>query len=189
MDKKDIYEHLANIYLDASSSSRKKRKNKKDRKFNNLLFANLAVTLSLGLFLFVNVYKNKPFISSEIAYPLYSDLIKINLNFGHFKKELYSIRLSNQSLNGYKALGFSLKKYNYKDSISLKIEFSNTSNDKSSVYLKDIPHKWKEYKIALSDFKDLSDWTMMSKLSFSVQEHSTKKMRDFVCIDNIRVLH
>ncbi len=187
MDKKDIYEHLANIYLDASSS-KKKRKHKKDHKFKNLLFANLAITLSLGLFLFVNIHKNKPFTSSEIACPLYSDLIKINFNFGRLQKELYSIRLNSQNLSGYKALGFSLKKYNYKDKISLKIEFSNASNDKSSLYLKDIPHKWKEYRIALSDFKDLSDWTRMSKLSFSVQERGTKKLRDFICIDNIRVL-
>lgn len=187
MDKKDIYEHLANIYLDASSS-KKKRKNKRGHKFKNLLFANLAITLSLGLFLFANIYKNKPFISSEIAYPLYPNLIRINLNFDHFKKELHSVRLNNQNLNGYKTLSFSLKKYNYKDNIFLKIEFSNASNDKSRVYLKNIPHKWKEYKIALSDFKDLSDWTKMSKLSFSVEERGTKKIRDFVCIDNIRVL-
>ncbi len=187
MDKKDIYEHLANIYLDASSS-KKKRKGKKGRKLKNLLFANLAITLSLGLFLFANIYKNKPFISSEIAYPLYHNLIKINLNFGRLNKELYSVRLNNQNLRGYKSLSFSLKKYNRKDDIFLKIQFSNASNDKSYVYLKEIPHKWKEYKVALSEFKDLNDWTRMSKLSFSVQERDDKKIRDFVCIDNIRVL-
>lgn len=187
MDKRDIYEHLANIYLDASSS-KKKRKGKKDHKFKNLFFANLAVTLSLGLFLFVNVYRNKPFSPLEISYSLYSEPLRINFNFDPLRKELYSVKLNNKDLSGYKALGFSLKKYNYKDDVSLKIEFSNTINEKSFIYLKDIPRKWREYKIPLSKFKDLSGWDRMSKVSFSLIDNNNKKTRDFICIENIRVL-
>ncbi len=188
MDKKDIYEHLANIYLDASL--KKKKKSKKDFKFRNLLIGNLVVlVLVFSSFFFLNVYKKSKLKgASQVALVLYPDIAKINFNFDPAKKEIYSLKLKSLNLGHYKALAFSVKKTNYKNSISLRVEFNNSYNEKAFVYVKDIPAKWNEYVINFSEFKGVSDWSDMSGLSFSVEEGNSKEKTDVVFLENIRVI-
>lgn len=186
MDKKDIYEHLAKIYLDASS--KKKKKTKDSHKFRNLFFASLAVITILGLFSFTNIIRSGKPVLSKVALVLYPDIVRINFNFDPAKKEVYDIDLNKLNLTRYKSLVFSIKKTNYKDSMYLKIEWTNIFNEKSSIYLKDIQHKWKEYELPFSDFKDISDWSEMSSLAFIVEEWNAQNKRDIILLDNIRVV-
>jgi len=188
MDKKDIYEHLANIYLDASL--KKKKKSKKDFKFRNLLIGNLVVlVLVFSSFSFFDVYKkSKLKAASQVALVIYPDIAKINFNFDPAKKEIYSLNLKNLDLGRYKALAFSVKKINYKNNISLRVEFGNSFNEKAFVYVKDIPAKWNEYVVKFSEFKGISDWSNMSLLSFSVEEWNSKEKQDVVYLENIRVV-
>ena len=59
MDKRDIYEHLANIYLDASSS--KKKKNKKKHKFNRYILTGSVVVILLGFVSVVSLNRKSLF--------------------------------------------------------------------------------------------------------------------------------
>lgn len=185
MDKKDIYEHLANIYLDVSSKKKKRRQD--DFKFRNLFFVSISLIIGLSILLF-NAFRYKNFNSSQIALVLHHDFVKINFNFDPTQKEIYSIALNKLNLNRYKALAFSAKKTNHNDAISLRIEFNNTFNEKSFVYLRDISHKWKEFTIAFTDFKGITDWSEMSMLSFVMEEWNAKEKKDIVYLDNIRLL-
>jgi hypothetical protein len=188
MDKKEIYEHLAKIYLDASSKSRKKKKTKvSSGLFRNLFFLSLTVVLALGLVLFNTFTKRRNF-NSEVALVLAPDALKINFNFDPAKKEIYALSLNKLDLSRYHALGFSVKRQNFQDSISLRVEFINAFKEKSEVYIRDIPHKWKDYKINLSTFKRISDWTEMIVLSFGVEEWNAKFKKGLVYIDNVRLL-
>jgi len=184
MDRKEIYEHLAKIYLD--SSSKRKRKPKKYPLFKILFFISSAVIFGLSIFLFT-VLNNKP-LNSELALILQPDAVKINFNFDPAKKEIYSLDLNKSDLTRFKALGFSVKKANYNDNISLRIEFTSAFREKSEIYLKNIAHRWQDYRIGLSDFKNISDWTHMLNLSFIVEEWNVKKKGDIVYIDNVRFL-
>jgi hypothetical protein len=88
MNKKDIYEHLANIYLDASL--KKKKKSHKYSKFKTSVLLGLPVIFLFFLLLFFTPLKNKPFfagltknkpINSELALLISADTAKINFNF------------------------------------------------------------------------------------------------------------
>lgn len=186
MDKKDIYEHLAKIYLDASSG-RKKKPQKYPPLFKNLFFISLLFIFGLTTFLIINLPKNKP-LNSEIALFLQNDVTKINFHFDPAKKEIYSVSLNNLNLARFKALAFSLKKANFRDKISLRVEFTSVFKEKSEVYLKNISHKWQDYRINLSEFKDISNWLRMSSLSFIVEEWNVKEKKGAVYIDNVRLL-
>lgn len=187
MDKKDIYEHLAKIYLDASS--KKKKKNKHHQKVLRHPFFIFAVVflLGFGVFSFLNFKKGRHF-SSQVALVVSPDALKINFNFNPAKKEIYSLDLNKLNLTKFKALGFSVKKADFKDNISLKVEFINKFNERSEIYLKNIPHKWYNYKIDFSEFKNISDWREMSTLAFAVEEWNARKNSGVVYIDNIRFL-
>lgn len=187
MEKKDIYEHLAKIYLDASS--KKKKENKANIKvLKHPVFVSFSlIILVTGTFLSFNLLKSKPGYS-EVALFLSNDALKINFNFDPAKKEILSLNLNKLDLSKYKTLGFSIKKDNFKDNIALRVEFTNSFNEKSEIYLKDIPHKWSDYKINFSDFKNISNWREMVTLAFAVEEWNAKNDKDVVYIDNVRLI-
>ncbi len=186
MDKKDIYEHLAKIYLDASSKKVKKRR-AYPKIFKNLLLVSILLIIASSAILFIAFPKNKPF-NSEIALVLLSDAAKMNFNFDPAKKETYSLDLRKLNLSSFRALGFSVKKTNYEEQISLRIEFVNAFKEKSEIYLKALPHKWQDFKIALSEFKKISDWSEITNLTFTVEEWNVREKKGVVYIDNVRLL-
>ena len=200
MSKKDIYEHLANIYWNASSKKKNKSIRPHPKIFKNLFFMSIAIIFSLTTLLIFMFSSNKKkyvltnlqgdrFISSELVLVLQPDIVKINFNFDPAKEEIYSLNLNGLDLVKFKALGFSVRKANYQDKIILKVEFTNTFNKKSEIYLNEIPaYKWRDYKISFGEFKDINDWSSMLKLAFIVEEGNTKDKRGVVYIDNIRFL-
>ena len=110
MDKKEIYEHLANIYLDASlKSTRKKRKLKSYSKpIRNLIIGACVVILALGSKIAYSNFNNYSK-SAQIALFLYQDTAKLNFNFDPAKKETFSLDLKQLSLAKYKSLAFALR--------------------------------------------------------------------------------
>ena len=185
MDKKDIYEHLANIYLDASL--KRKKQGREYISFKSVVFLSAAFVFGLTALSILNSRKDKP-ANSEVALLLQTEAIKINFNFDPVKKEIYSINLNKLDLNRFRAVGFSVKKANFQDRISLRVEFANAFREKSEIYVKNIPHRWQEYRILFSNFKNLTDWSEMSKLSFAVEEWNSQEKRGVVYIDNVRFL-
>lgn len=186
MDKKDIYEHLAKIYLDASSKRKKKRKGYPNF-LKNIFLAGLVLVFVVSVSLLASFEKDRPY-NSHTLLVLSPGVIKINFDFNPAKKEIYCLDLNNLNLNKYKTLGFALKKQNYNDNISLRVEFITAFKEKAEVYLKDIPHKWQEYKINLSQFKGISDWSELDRLAFIVEEWNAKEKKGLVYIDNVRVI-
>jgi hypothetical protein len=186
MDKKDIYEHLAKIYLDASSKKKKKVKGY-SKIFKNLFFVSVLFIFTLSSVLFLNFKRGKSF-NSEIALVLLSEAAKINFHFDPARKETYSLNLNNLDLTRYRQLGFSLKNVTYKNGISMRVEFANNFKEKSEVYFKDIPHNWQDYRVKLSEFKGISDWSGMRNLTFAIEEWNAREKKGVVYIDNIRLL-
>jgi len=188
MDKKDIYEHLAKIYLDVSSEKKKKSKaHRRTFVFRRVFLIGIIFIFGLSAFLIANFSRSRPF-HSEISLVLVPDPVKINFNFNPAKKEIFSLNLNHLDITKFKALGFSVKKINYADSISLRVEFNSAFKEKSETYFKNISHHWHDYKINLSDFKGISDWSDMSSLAMVVEEWNTKEKKGVVYIDNIRLL-
>ena len=189
MDKKEIYEHLANIYLDASSKlPKKKRKSKAYPKtIRNLIFVGLLLVLGLGSGItYSNLnYRNH---NTQIALFLFQDTAKLNFNFDPAKKETFSLNLKQLNLSKYKTLAFGVRKTNPKDTISLRIEFVNRFNEKSETYVKDISSKWTEHRIDFSRFAKMNNWGQMKILSFSVEEWNAREKSGIVYLDNIRVI-
>ncbi len=185
MDKKDIYEHLAKIYLDASLNKPKKKKEYPHLKL--IFFFAITLIFSFTALILPQITKSK-FQNSEISLVIQPDMVKINFNFDPAKKEIYSVNLNRLNLAKYKSLAFAVKKANYKDLTSLRVEFTNTFKEKSEIYLKDIPHRWHNFKLAFSDFKGVTDWSEMSNISFIIEQWNTKEKHGVVLVENIRFI-
>ena len=186
MDKKDIYEHLAKIYLD-NSAVKKKRQKSDSFKYRAWVIA--AVVIILGALAVISFLASRRKISlSEMALILTHETVKVNFNFDPAKKDIYYLDLNKANLASYKEFAFSIKKANYSDNISLRVEFSNIYKEKSELYVKDISNKWQECVFRLSDFKNITDWTEMSRLSFIIEEWNSTDKRGAIYLDNVRLL-
>jgi len=188
VNKKEIYEHLANIYLDASlKSSKKKRKLLLPPRIKYTAIA-LSVVLFLGigsLAVFNRVSRSN---NSQLALFLHHDTAKINFNFDPAKKETFTINLKQLNLSRYQALAFSARKTNPSDVIFLRVEFVNRFDEKSEIYIKDISSKWRSHQIDFAKFAKLVDWHQMKSLVFSVEEWNAREKSGIVYLDNIRVI-
>ncbi|MCX5694866.1 MAG: hypothetical protein NT014_07120 [Candidatus Omnitrophica bacterium] len=189
MNKKEIYEHLANIYLDASSKSSKKKHKfgSYPKTIQRIFLVGLVMALGAGSFYtYSNTHQQNQF--GETALFLYQGPAKINFNFDPATKEMFALNLKQLNLSKYKVLGFAIRKTNPKDIISLRIEFTNRFNEKSEIYIKDITDKWTDYKINLSRFGRMEYWTQMKELAFSIEKWNAREKSGIVFLDNIRVL-
>lgn len=188
MDKKEIYEHLANIYLDASSKSSKKkhRLSSYPKPVQGIFLLGLVMVLGSGsLIAYSHLTNRSP--AGEIALFLHQDTVKINFNFDPAKKETFFLNLKQLNLSKYKTLAFMVRKTNPKDVISMRVEFTNRFNERSEIYIKDISHKWTDHKINLSRFDRMEYWSQMKELAFSIEEWNAKEKSGIVYLDNIRV--
>lgn len=130
----------------------------------------------------------KSFIAPNVSLVFKTDAAKINFDFNSAKKEVFTVDLARLNLSGYKAVSFALRKNNFRDDIHLRVELTDLFKEKSEVYVHDISNKWKEYKINLSDFKNISNWKQMLELAFVAEEWNTKEKQGIVYIDNVRFL-
>jgi hypothetical protein len=189
VNKKEIYEHLANIYLDASlkSSKKKQRFGFNFKPTQSIFFAGVLMVLGLGSFTAYTHFPHRT-TDSQIALFLHQDTAKINFNFDPAKKEIFSLNLKQLDLSKYKTLAFNVKKTHSSDIISLRVEFTNRFNEKSEFYIKDISNKWTDEKINFKNFVKLNGWTQMKELAFSVEEWNAREKSGIVYLDNIRIL-
>ena len=189
MNKKEIYEHLANIYLDASSKSSKKRHgfNAYSKTTQVIILVGLAIVLGLGGFNTYARISNHATVG-QIALFLHPDTAKINFNFDPAKKETFFLNLKHLNLSKYKTLSFAVRKTNPKDIISLRVEFTNRFNEKSEIYIKDISSKWAGKKIDFKNFAKINNWNQMKELAFSIEEWNAREKSGIVYLDNICVL-
>ena len=188
VNKKEIYEHLANIYLDASSKSSKKKQRFSSylKPVQGILLLGLAIVLVGSFTTYFNVYNRAPM--SQIALFLHQDAAKINFNFDPAKKEVFSLDLKQLDLSKYKTLSFRVRKTDSNDIISLRVEFTNRFNERSEVYIKDISSKWTDKKIDFKNFAKMNNWSQMKELAFSIEEWNAREKSGIVYLDNISVL-
>jgi len=189
VNKKEIYEHLANIYLDASLKSSKKRSKfgSYPKQVQALFLSGLVMVLGSASFLAFSGFTRyrQP---SQIALHLHHNTAKINFNFDPAIKEVFAINLNNLNLKDYNNLAFSVRKTNPQDVISLRVEFTNRFNERSEYYIKNISNKWTDHKINLSRFGRKEFWSQMKELAFAIEEWNAREKTGIVYLDNIRVL-
>lgn len=188
MNKKEIYEHLANIYLDASSKSAQKKNKLRSLAKSIKSVAVVGLVVALGLGSALTYFQTKRYNQhGQIALFLHQDNVKINFNFDPAKKETFTLNLKNLNLSKYKALAFSVRKTNPKDIIALRVEFVNRFNEKSETYIRNIPSKWTEQRINFSQFAKLDNWSQMKEVNFSVEEWNAREKSGVVYLENIKV--
>lgn len=183
MKKREIYDHLADIYL--STPKKKKTKAAKFSQFKQAFL--ISVVVGVTFFIAVSIVRI-PRGSSQIALVVQAEPVKINYNLGVIKKEIYSLDLSNLDLAKFKTVGFSLRKTNPRDNIHLRVELRSSFNEISEIYIDNITNRWQEFKLAFNEFPGISDWSRLTRISFVMEEWNTREKKGIVYLDDVKFL-
>ena len=186
-NRKQINEHLSNIYF---SNNKKPRKGPKEPKsfFRLCVLIASFIFFVTGSLFFVNsriLYKNKSRTDKYIVY----GIIKLNYNFtkGSPKKEKISMDLANLDVRGFKNFEFSIRKLSesYQQNLSIELAIENYFNEKSDYFITLNTNNWQRFKIGLSDLRGITDWSNLKSLSFKLDEYNAQSRSGTVLIDEI----
>jgi hypothetical protein len=188
MTKEEIYEHLANVYL-----GKKKSIPKKEKRLTISVLIGLNAILILGLFGFT-VGKwdlfNKPDVTPQqslLSLTLGNYPLRLTYNFGEDKPQIqnFSMHLPNIDLRKFDSLIFSIRSFKGKTPKLLKISLENKKRESSRVYFSDISERWQKVTIPLDRFKDITDWSAITKISFIFEAWNLDSKNGKVLIDNV----
>lgn len=189
MRSREVYEHLAQIYLD-NAADRKKKSRPQRKLFFKYFLPAISIIIIAGLVFALSslIRKEEAATKKDFALVIEPGLTRINFDFNLAKKETLSYNLSDSDLRNYKVLSFFARTANPKDKLHLRVELSNKFGELSELYLEDISAKWQDFKVNLADFKKINNWSSLSELKFVLEDWNTKEKKGRVYIDNIRFL-
>lgn len=192
MAKTDIYEYLAKVYLGSSRADLKKKNQIPPKSgLKNLFKLGILVLAAfvLAAILLATISLTKHIsLKSKLALILEPNIVKIAYNLDTAKKSTATFDLRGVNLLGFKTLGFRARRSYYQENLHLRIEFISGFKEVSQFYIKQIPRQWQDFKVELSNFKEISDWSNLNELKFIVEEWNIQDKRGTVYIDNIHFL-
>ncbi len=194
--KEDIYNHLAKVYLNASSDKERESRINKGRERLRILLRPLSIAcicfllISITIILWQRRASQSPQVKDEIV--IGSRISKINFrseDLDSLSGKVITLNLNGINFLNYRFLGFSVRKSNYQDKLLMRVELIDTLGRKSRFYIDDIPaYKWKDYEIKLTDFQGVNDRAKICLLTFGAEDWKTYRKRAALYIDNIRLL-
>ncbi len=186
MTKDEIYEHLAKVYL----GKKKKKKKSPSFRFYILLFINIFVVAGISAMLFYGLkglaFKEKHN-RNDIYFSLNQYPLRLQYNFSaaYPQIENFSLPLPELDARSYSLLKFSIRAGKDTMPSILRITLENKKRELSSYFLKRISHKWQKIVISLSDFKEITDWSNITKIHFVFEAWNTGTKKGSVLIDDI----
>jgi hypothetical protein len=189
MNRTEVYDHLAKIYLDASSKTKRKKRRKDYSRIVPGLFVagTVALLCWVIIFFFISARNNK-LLGSNITLAFTQEALKMDSNLDPAKKENCTLNLKNLNFKPFKTLALSVMKAEAQRNISVRIQLVNSLKEKSEMYLRNISNRRQDYRINLADFKGISNWSKISELSFVMEEWKVSSKKGVVYIDNVRLL-
>lgn len=187
MTRDEIYDHLAQVYL----GKRKGADHKKKKELNVWLVINIVITVLIFASVFYGLTaflaKRSSSLQSNIMYALHNGPIRVTYNlqdpFPPIKT--FSLSVPKMDISKYANLSFSLRGEEAGYPGIVRVVIRNERNESASYYARDIHSKWENFKIPLSTFDAITDWTNITDVSFVLEAWNVEKKRGNVLIDNI----
>ena len=187
MKRDEIYDHLAQVYL----GKRSKTDIKKKRQFNAWLVINICITAIIftsafyGLTAFLTQH-NSP-LQSRIIFSLHSGPVRIeyDLTDSFSPTKAFTINVASVDASRYGKIQFSIR--GKEDGVPgvVRIVVKNQLNEEASYYVQGVGFNWQEFSISLDEFKQITDWSNLTDISFVLESWNVDDRKGLVLIDNL----
>lgn len=187
MTKDDIYDHLAKVYI----GKKKEVESQKKKKINAWLVINLVITGVIfassfyGLTAFLT--QERSLFESKIILSLHNGPVRIEYNFIRDLNPTQSFTLPVETVDvsGYKNINFTVRGKDGGLPGIVKIVLKTARNEQSTYYIRGVGNEWKPVSIPVEEFKEISDWSTLSSVSFVVESWNVDTQKGIVLIDDI----
>lgn len=187
MTRDEIYEHLAQVYLDKNSGE------KKDVKKPFKLTREVRVVLTL-LIVGLAFYTLTAFLSrrnddlrSNIIFALSHSPIRIkyDLNPPYPQIKDFSIDIPSVDIGKYHRLNFSIRGLEEGYPEVVKVVLRNRRNEVAFKYIKGVNLKWQRQSIVFDEFSSISDFSSLSSVDFVLEAWNVDKKKGIILIDDL----
>ncbi len=187
MTRDEIYEHLAQVYLDKNSGEKKEPKpsfklTREARVILTLFIVGLAF-YTLTAFLF---QRNEDLKSNIIFALNHSPIrIKYNVNPPYPQIKDFSIDIPPVDIAKYRRLNFSIRglEEGYPDVV--KVVVRNRRNEVAFKYIRDVNLKWQRQTISFDELSGISDFSSISEVEFVLEAWNVEKKKGIILIDDL----
>ncbi|TAN60065.1 hypothetical protein EPN16_05970 [bacterium] len=190
MEKSEVYDYLAKIYLDKQPAvAATKGGNHNPGLWKKYLLILIIPAIAIpALYLLARPLKFSLTKTRSAYIATANEPIKIKFNFtdSQIKKQGEEIALSDLDVSNFKYLQLRLRRQKKYGALSLRVEAENSLKENASYYLTGLSNNWQDYNIALGEFKEITRWDTLSRVSFIVEEWNAENKEDCVYIDEIR---
>lgn len=183
--KKEVSEHLSRAFFE----------NKKKKKSDNRVLV-IALTLCIAaIFIFLIIYSISrgavPFRvpGQQLVLEKRDGPFILNFDFSsaETKAQSLNIDLAEMDLRGYDTLKFSIRLVDAvpKEKSRIKVAFVNKRKETSSLYLPPATSSWQKLSLKFSAFKDIKDWSTLTRLVFTLEEWNLAPEKGRLMVDDI----
>lgn len=187
MNRDEIYDHLAQVYLGKRKDADVKSKKQYDvwLLINIFIMVIIFASATYGLTAFLT--QKRPELRSKVIYTLYQGPIQIMYNFRNSENPTKEFTLSVKNIDAtkYKKLVFHARAREEGSPGIVKVVLSNRRNETAHFYIRGVDLKWKSYTIPFEDFKEITDWKGLQNISFVLESWNVEKDKGVVLIEDI----
>lgn len=188
MRRDDIYDHLAQVYL----GKRTKTDIKKEKQFNAWLVINIFITVLIfggafyGLTAFLTHHNSS--LQSRIIFSLHNGPVRIeyDLSDPFLPVKTFALDIPSIDADRYNKIQFSIRGKEEGVPGVVRVVMKNRRNEESSYYVQGVGLDWQEYSIPLTEFKQITDWSSLTDISFVLESWNIDNIKGLVLIDNLR---
>jgi hypothetical protein len=187
MNRDEIYDHLAKVYLGKKNSVQETKKKKLSAAW---LMMNIIITLFIlvssfyGFTAFLN--RQQIDLKNRVVYSLNNNPIRIayNLDYPFPPVKTFSLPIPSRDVSKFDKLNVSLRGMDEGYPGVVKLVLSNQKNEKATYFIEDVGLGWQHLTIPLDKFK-MTDLTSVTDVAFVLESWNVQSKTGIVLIDDI----
>lgn len=187
MNRDEIYDHLAQVYL----GKRSKAEEQKKKQFHAWLTINIVITVVIlaSAFYGLTAFLNQKVSSFEksILFALHNGPSRMEYDFEDPfpPTKSFSLSIPRMDVTKYSRINFAIRAKEEGSPGIVKIILKNQKDETAYRYIQGIDLKWKEYSIPLEEFKQITDWTNLTEVTFILESWNVDKPKGMILIGDV----
>jgi hypothetical protein len=187
MNRDEIYDHLAKVYLGKKNSIQETKK----KKINSAWLAmNIVITLLIlassfyGFTAFLN--RQQIDLKNKVVFSLNNNPIRIvyDLEYPYPPVKSFSLSIPTKDISKFSKLNVSVRGMDAGYPGVVKLILTNQKNEKATYFLQDIGVDWQHISIPLEKFR-MTDFTTVTDLSFVLESWNVQSKKGTMLVDDI----
>ncbi|MCH7772740.1 MAG: hypothetical protein IIA49_17285 [Bacteroidetes bacterium] len=164
---------------------------KKKQQVSAWLVINIFITVIIfasafyGLTAFLTRHDSS--LQSRVIFSLHNGPMRIeyDLSDSFSPVKTFAINIPSIDAARYNNIQFSIRGKEEGVPGVVKVVIKNRRNEESSYYVQGVGLDWQEFSIPLEEFKQISDWSSLTDVSFVLESWNVDNVKGLVLIDNL----